>query len=123
MDVTDTKPLEKCCSRCKNIKNEDKFIPKRNICKECRNNRSREKYNSNEVNNEIEQDCVICNKSKLLSLFIKNRNICKECNNNNRKEKYKTDEEHRIKIIEQVTTFKHNKIIEKQKLNNIIKIY
>jgi uncharacterized protein (DUF983 family) len=117
MDVTDTKPLEKCCSRCKNIKNEDKFIPKRNICKECRNNRSREKYNSNEVNNEIvEQDCVICNKSKLLSLFIKNRNICKECNNNKRKEKYKTDEEHRIKIIEQVTTFKHNKVIEKQKL-------
>ena len=117
MDVTDTKPLEKCCSRCKNIKNEDKFIPKRNICKECRNNRSREKYNSNEVNNEIvEQDCVICNKSKLLSLFIKNRNICKECNNNKRKEKYKTDQEHRIKIIEQVTTFKHNKVIEKQKL-------
>ena len=117
MDVTDTKPLEKCCSRCKNIKNEDKFIPKRNICKECRNNRSREKYNSNEVTNEIvEQDCVICNKSKLLSLFIKNRNICKECNNNKRKEKYKTDEEHRIKIIEQVTTFKHNKVIEKQKL-------
>ena len=115
--VTDTKPLEKCCSRCKNIKNEDKFIPKRNICKECRNNRSREKYNSNEVTNEIvEQDCVICNKSKLLSLFIKNRNICKECNNNKRKEKYKTDEEHRIKIIEQVTTFKHNKVIEKQKL-------
>jgi uncharacterized protein (DUF983 family) len=117
MDVTDTKPLEKCCSRCKNIKNEDKFIPKRNICKECRNNRSREKYNSNEVTNEIvEQDCVICSKSKLLSLFIKNRNICKECNNNKRKEKYKTDEEHRIKIIEQVTTFKHNKVIEKQKL-------
>jgi hypothetical protein len=116
MDVTDTKPLEKCCSRCKNIKNEDKFIPKRNICKECRNNRSRENYNSNEVSNEIEQDCVICNKSKLLSLFIKNRNICKECNNNKRKEKYKTDEEHRIKIIEQVTTFKHNKVIEKQKL-------
>jgi uncharacterized protein (DUF983 family) len=120
MDVTDTKPLEKCCSRCKNIKNEDKFIPKRNICKECRNNRSREKYNSNEVNNEIvEQDCVICNKSKLLSLFIKNRNICKECNNNKRKEKYKTDEEHRIKIIEQVTTFKHNKVIEKQKLKEV----
>ncbi len=116
MDVTDTKPLEKCCSRCKNIKNEDKFIPKRNICKECRNNRSRENYNSNEVSNEIEQECVICNKSKLLSLFIKNRNICKECNNNKRKEKYKTDEEHRIKIIEQVTTFKHNKVIEKQKL-------
>jgi hypothetical protein len=116
MEVTDTKPLEKCCSRCKNIKNEDKFIPKRNICKECRNKRSREKYNSNEVSNETEQECVSCNKSKILSLFIKNRNICKDCNNNKRKEKYKTDEEHRIKIIKQVTTFKHNKVIEKQKL-------
>ena len=44
MDVTETKLLEKCCSKCKNIKTEDKFIPQRNICKECRNEKSREKY-------------------------------------------------------------------------------
>jgi hypothetical protein len=31
MVVTETKPLEKCCSKCKNIKTEDKFIQKRNI--------------------------------------------------------------------------------------------
>lgn len=115
MDVSDTKPLEKCCSRCKNIKTEDKFIPKRNICKECRNIRSREKYNSTTINNETEEKCIVCDTYKMLSLFIKNRNICKECNNHKRKEKYKTDEEHRIKIIEQVTTFKHNKVVEKQK--------
>ena len=35
MDVTETKPiLEKYCSKCKIIKSEDKFIQKRNICKE-----------------------------------------------------------------------------------------
>ena len=35
--VTDTKPNERCCSKCGEIKNEDKFIKKRNICKVCRN--------------------------------------------------------------------------------------
>ena len=44
MNVTDTKPLEKCCSRCGITKLESMFIPKRNICKECRNIRCREKY-------------------------------------------------------------------------------
>lgn len=34
--VTDTNPLEKCCSKCDQTKTSDKFIPKRNICKECR---------------------------------------------------------------------------------------
>ena len=29
MNVSDTKPLEKCCSRCKNVKSNDKFIPKK----------------------------------------------------------------------------------------------
>jgi hypothetical protein len=119
MNVLDTKPLEKCCSRCKNIKTEDMFIPKRNICKECRNIRSREKYNSIIVGNEIAKQCIVCNKDKMLTLFIKNRNICKECNNNTRKEKYNTDEEHRIKIIERVSTFKHNKVVEKQKQKEV----
>jgi hypothetical protein len=119
MDVTDTKPLEKCCSKCKNIKNEDKFIKNRNICKECRNNRSKEIYNSIDVSNEIEHECVVCSKSKIQSLFIKNRNICKECNNNKRKEKYNTDEEHRKQLIKMASDFKHNKVIERQKLKEI----
>ena len=58
MDVSDTKPLEKCCSRCKNVKSEDKFIPKRNICKECRNERSRETYTKTTliINSEIQKN-------------------------------------------------------------------
>jgi uncharacterized protein (DUF983 family) len=113
MDVTDTKPLEKCCSKCGVTKIESLFIPKRNICKECRNVRSREKYKILEINNEIEQECNSCGETKLLPLFIKNRKTCIECNNNKRRVKYETDEAHRIKMIKNSTEFKQKKIIEK----------
>ncbi len=115
MDVTDTKPLEKCCSKCGVTKIESLFIPHRNICKECRNVRSREKYKILEINNEIEQECNSCGKTKLLPLFIKNRKICIECNNNKRRVKYETDEAHRMKMIKKSTEFKQKKIVEKNK--------
>ena len=118
MNVTDTKLIEKQkeCSKCGCIKNESLFIPKRNICKECRNKNNREKYNSLLIINEIEQECNICNNNKLLSLFIKNKKICIDCNNNKRRAKYETDNEHRMKIIKQANDFKKNKIIEKNKI-------
>lgn len=115
MDVSDTKPLEKCCSKCLMTKNETLFITKRNICKECRNIKSREKYNSIKINNDTEQECNVCKNFKLLSLFIKNRKICVDCNNNKRKIKYQTDEEQRIKLIKKSTEFKKKRIIEKTK--------
>jgi hypothetical protein len=117
MDVTDTKPLEKKCSKCGITKNESLFITKRNICKECRNNTCRGKYNLIQINNEIEQQCNVCELIKTLTLFVKNRKTCINCNNNKRRIKYETDEEHRIKLIQQSTEFKQKKIIEK----NLIK--
>ena len=119
MDVTDTKPLEKCCSKCGITKIEKLFIPKRNICKECRNISSRENYNSMQINNDVEQKCNTCELVKVLSLFVKNRKICIDCNNNKRRTKYETDEEHRIKLIQQSTDFKQKKIIEKNKIKEI----
>jgi hypothetical protein len=118
MDVTETKPLEKCCSKCKNIKTEDKFIPKRNICKECRNEKSREKYTNIIINNTT-KICSKCDIEKTILEFHKGRTICCICINNKRKEKYKTDEQHRKKIINAVSEFKHNKVIERQKLKEI----
>jgi len=115
MDVTDTKLSEKCCSKCNITKIVSLFIPKRNICKECRNVKSRANYNALKTNIEEEKECNICNTLKMLSLFIKNRKICIECNNNKRKLKYKTDEEHRIKMIKQAIEFKQKRIIEKKK--------
>jgi hypothetical protein len=115
MDVSDTKPLEKTCSKCGIIKNENLFILKRNICKECKNKKSREKYLDKNINlNEIIK-CNICSNEKLIGEFIKNRKICKDCNNNKRRNKYINNEEHRIKIIQQSTIFKKNKINEKNK--------
>ena len=115
MDVTDTKPLEKCCSRCGVIKNNTLFIPKRNICKECRNSRSREKYKLLDITDKTEKKCNICKIVKLQSLFVKNRNICIECNNLKRRTKYQIDDEHRVKLIQKSIEFKQKKIIEKHK--------
>ena len=115
MNVTDTKPIEKTCSKCFISKTNDLFISNRNICKECRNSRCREKYKAFEINNETEQECNVCKNTKLLTLFVKNRKICRDCNNDKRKTKYETNEEHRIKIINQVTEFKQKRITEKNK--------
>ena len=115
MDVTDTKPLEKCCSRCDIIKIEKLFIPKRNICKECRNKRSREKYEIIKIDDNIQQLCNICKIEKPITCFIKNRKICKDCNNIKRNMKYLSNEEHRNKILKKACEFKHKKTIERRK--------
>lgn len=115
MSVSDTKLLEKCCSRCKNVKSEDKFIPKRNICNECRNERNREIYNNAAIDNETIKKCSNCSEEKLISKFHKGRTVCIICINNRRKDKYETDEEHRKKIIKSAGDYKKNKVIERQK--------
>ena len=115
MDVADTKPLEKCCSKCGVIKIDTLFIPKRNICKECRNVRSREKYKLLEISNDISQTCNVCSTSKMLSLFIRNRKICVECNNDKRRTKYENDETYRIIQIQKATDFKKKRAIERNK--------
>jgi hypothetical protein len=114
MDVTDTKPLEKCCSKCGITKLESMFIPKRNICKECRNIQSREKYKTSEINIESEQKCNFCNETKQISLFVKNRKICVQCNNIKRRTKYENDENHRIISIQKAIQFKQKKVIERK---------
>ena len=114
MSVADTNLLEKTCSKCGDTKLENMFIIKRNICKECRNKNSREKYNQTTlVINENIIKCNICLNEKYFAEFIKNRKICIACNNNKRRDKYKNNEEHRNKIIQQSSEFKKNKIIEK----------
>ena len=120
--VTDTKPLdkinEKCCSKCGETKIEENFIPKRNICKECRNKKSRENYNSTTVGIGIEneQSCTVCEIVKPISKFVKCRNICFDCNNQKRRTKYQNDEEHRKTLIKVATTYKHNKKLERDKI-------
>ena len=114
---TDTKPLnDKHCSKCGENKTEDKFIKNRNICKDCRNIKSKELYKSIEVDPNSNQECNTCYETKPLTDIVKNRIICKSCNNSNRRKKYSSDEDHRLKLIQQASVFKHNKVIERQKI-------
>ena len=115
MDVSDTKPLEKLCSKCGATKTEDKFIIKRNICKECRNNKIREEYKSVQIDENLQQICNFCDNEKHILLFVKNRKICNDCNNSRRQLNYKSNEEHRKLLIKRASDFKHNKVIERQK--------
>jgi hypothetical protein len=115
MDVTETKP-ENACSKCGENKTKDKFIQNRNICKECRNHTCREKYKKNVVCSELTQTCKSCEISQQINSFHKMESRCKTCVNAKRREKYKTDDERRKKAIKQATDYKHNKIIERQKL-------
>lgn len=116
----DTKPLivlqNKCCSKCNEIKTVDKFIPKRNICKVCKNLRVKERHNSFKIDNNELKVCNTCNETKTMGLFIKYRCICKECDNKKRVTRYIENEEHRKKLIKYATEFKQKKVIERRKL-------
>jgi len=92
----------KCCSRCNETKELDKFIKKRNICKECSNKWAKiardKRHISSVINNET-KICKICSIEKQLADLIKNRNLCKDCNNKNYRDLYKNDEEFRRKVL------------------------
>ena len=51
-----------------------------------------------------------------MSSFIKNRNKCKDCHNECRRKQYDENPERRIELIRQASTFKHNKVLERQKV-------
>jgi ethanolamine utilization protein EutQ (cupin superfamily) len=60
--------------------------------------------------------CSVCKEKKTSDMFYTTRVTCCECINSKRREKYKNDEEHRKKIIKQVSEFKHEKVIIKQQI-------
>jgi uncharacterized protein (DUF983 family) len=118
---TDTKPLVKSCSRCGETKEFEKFISKRNICKDCANLRHREKRQALILTNDIIKACTTCNQDKPLTSFNKDRGSCKDCCNEKRRNRYQTDEEHRKKAIHAAQEFKHAKVVvrRQQKLEEI----
>ena len=112
--MEDTNPIiVKCCSRCDENKNSDKFIKNRNICKACRNLQSKKKYDV-KIPENINKECNVCSTTKPITTFIKNRNICKECNNAKRCLIYQNDESHRLKVIQMSLNFKKDKASQKR---------
>jgi hypothetical protein len=92
----------KCCSRCNEIKDFDKFIKRRNICKECSNKwakKNRETRYITSVENNETKICKVCNIEKPLLQLIKNRFLCKDCNNKHYKDLYKNKIGFREKVL------------------------
>ena len=113
----DTKPTIKTCSKCGDEKEADKFLKNCNICKQCENTRRKEKYKILSIDEiDGERKCNTCNETKPISSFIKPRILCKDCNNLKRRSRYENDEEHRLKLIQTASSFKHNKVVERQKI-------
>ena len=109
--------MSKICSKCNVEKPCDNFISQnRRICKPCSNVYKRNKINNMVIDNTLIIKCIHCETEKTMDNFIKATNTCKDCNNAKRRNKYKTDNEHRIKLIQLATNFKHNKVIERNKI-------
>ncbi len=115
---TDTKPsLEKCCSKCDQIKTNDNFLQNKKVCKDCRNKKSRENYNASKLSDKCgNHTCNACNQSKLLSSFVRLRNTCRDCDNANRRKKYQTDESFRLISIQKAVKNKQDKSKERRRL-------
>ena len=120
MMVSDTKPENvKRCSRCDETKESVLFIKNRNICKMCSNARKTELLKAKINTSDVNQTCILCHQTKITSCFLKHRKVCYECNNTNRRLKYDKDESHRLKLIQQASTFKHNKVVERQQAKQL----
>jgi hypothetical protein len=118
---TNQTTLVKSCSRCSESKELDKFILRRNICRDCSYTRKKEQLNTIILSNDINKTCLTCNISKPLTSFIRGRNSCKDCCNEQRRNHYHTDETHRQKAIQAASEFKKVKRDERrqQKLDEI----
>jgi hypothetical protein len=63
----------------------------------------------------VNKTCSVCSEIKSIKEFVTNDSKkCKDCNNNQRRQKYMQNEEHRKKLIERASVFKHKKVIERQ---------
>ena len=96
--VEDTMPENvKQCSKCGEMKNPDRIVRNRNICKDCCNKKKKENYDNIVVSATEEIICTVCNTTKNATLFIRNTKKCKDCTNNKRRNDYQEIEELRIR--------------------------
>ena len=144
----DTNPTNvKCCSKCGNIKENDKFIKDRNICKECNNNKRRIKYETdeehriklieqatnfkqkkiverNEIKEKIQEEigienknCIYCNLIQPKKRFRTNRLKCRNCERDD--PRYKLIRKTRSRIWSALTTQKEKHTVEYLGCSNI----
>ena len=89
--------VERCCSKCGEMKHPDRIVRNRNICKDCCNLKNKENAKNKVVDLSIQKTCTQCEAIKIAALFIQRRNICKDCNNLMRRTEYQENEEVRLR--------------------------
>jgi len=109
MNSSETKHLEKTCSICNITKSKNMFVNGRNLCKSCRNKKTREDYSKLKLTDVIEQKCNVCEFIKNISDFHKGRKICTVCTSKKRREKYNTDEEYKKRVIKESINYRKAK--------------
>ena len=110
VDVTKQEIVERCCSKCGEMKHPDRIVRNRNICKDCCNLKKKENAKNKVVDVSAQKMCVGCNIVKNATLFIKQDwNLCKDCNNVRRRKEYQENEEVRKDKIEQAIKYKKRK--------------
>jgi hypothetical protein len=102
---------QKTCSRCDTTKDENLFIKKRNICKECSNEYKRKSSAKQKtIDPETIVQCTKCKEEKKYALFIKGKKQCKACDNVRRKQLYELKKNKQSdKVIKICTSCKINK--------------
>ena len=96
----------RCCSKCGEMKDPDRIVKNRNLCKDCCNKKKNENYHNKVVDDTEQIMCSVCNTSKNATLFIRGSKRCKDCNNIKRRNEYQEKEEVRVVKIEQATNYK-----------------
>ena len=125
VDVTKPEIVKRCCSKCGEMKEPDRIVRNRNICKDCCNVKRKEAYKNKVIDVSAQKLCVGCNVTKNVTLFIKcDWNLCRECNNVKRRKEYQENEEVRKEQIQQAINYKKRKkaIRDEIKKSNIEKL-
>ena len=125
VDVTTPKIVERCCSKCGEMKHPDRIIRNRNICKDCCNVKRRENAKNKVVDVSAQKTCVGCNITKNAILFIRQDwNLCKDCNNLKRRKEYQENEEVRLKKRKEGINYKKKKKVKSDEIkeSNIKKL-
>jgi hypothetical protein len=110
VDCTKPEIVERCCSKCGEMKHPDRIIRNRNICKDCCNAKRKETAKNKVIDISAQKLCVGCNITKNVTLFIRQDwNFCRHCNNVKRRTEYQENEELRLKKRKEGINYKKKK--------------
>ena len=110
VEYTNPEIVERCCSKCGEMKHPDRIVRNRNVCKDCCNAKKKENAKNKVVDVSVQKMCVGCKIEKNATLFIRfGWNLCKDCNNLKRRKEYQENDEIRKKKREEGIIYKKKK--------------